>query len=232
MGLEAPVRGAVHAGGGESGEAKLVLAGGDIFRNSLERFKVGNVFHRVAGLLKQGFVHDDAIGFNDVSDAVNGVAFLKREVLGRKLAVNRGAGKVIAVILPVCKADGAVHLEQGGRFLLGHLGHQGLLIRALRSGDNSHRNAGRLRIEFCKILPLLILLGFEVEVIHGASRCGNFRILRFGRRFRRRGGFSRLGRGSRLGTFVGIAANTCDQHHGRKQKCQCLFHNRFPFIFH
>ena len=36
VGLEAPVGGAVHTGGGEGGEAQLAAAGGDVLGHSLQ----------------------------------------------------------------------------------------------------------------------------------------------------------------------------------------------------
>ena len=70
-----------------------------------------------------------------------------------------------AVILPVCQTHRAVDLEQGGSLALLHLAHQGGLVLAGSSGDNGHRHAGLLGVLSGQILPILILLGLEVQVV-------------------------------------------------------------------
>ena len=69
VGLEAPVGAALHAGGGEGGEAQLVLAGGDVLGDGLQLVEGLDVVDGVAGLLEQGLVDDDAVGLDDVGDA-------------------------------------------------------------------------------------------------------------------------------------------------------------------
>ena len=81
MCLKAPVRGAVHAGGGESGEAKLAPAGGYVLCNSLEVVKALYVVCGVACLGKELFVVDKTIGFDNVCDAVNSVTLNKGKVV-------------------------------------------------------------------------------------------------------------------------------------------------------
>ena len=58
MGLVAPVRGAVHTGGGEGREAQLVLAGGDVLGHLLQVVEALDVVNGVAGLLQQGLIGD------------------------------------------------------------------------------------------------------------------------------------------------------------------------------
>ena len=77
MGLEAPVGGAVHTGRAEGCEAELVLAGGDILSDLLEIVKGLDVINRVACLLKQGLVGDEAVGLDNVCDAEDLIAVLQ-----------------------------------------------------------------------------------------------------------------------------------------------------------
>ena len=172
MGLEAPVRGGIHAGGGEGGEAQLVLAGGDVLGDGLQGLEVGDVSNAVAGLLQQSGVGDEAVGLGQVGDAQNRVAVLQREGVVGQLAVEGGTGHVIAVVLPGLQADGAVHLEQGGSFGLGDLGLQGILVGAGGGGDDGHRDAGLSGVGGGKGLPGLSNFGLEVEVVNGAGLLG------------------------------------------------------------
>ena len=165
MGLEAPVGGAVHAGGGERGEAQLVLAGGDVLGHLLQIVKALDIVGGVAGLLQQGLVVDDAVGLNDVADARHLVPVHQGELVAGQLAGHGGAGQVIAVVLPAGQAHGTVDLEQGGGVGLGHLGLQGGLVVAGGGGEHSDLHAGLLSVQLGQLLPLGVLLGFEVQVV-------------------------------------------------------------------
>ena len=177
MGLEAPVGGRIHAGGGEgTHDAHLVLAGLHIFDNSLEGFEVvdlGNVSD--LGILQadvlghQVLVVDDAVGLDNVGNTHNGVALLQDEVVGLDVLVQLGAGQISAVLLPGSQTLGAVDLEQGGSVFLDDLGSQGLLVGAGSSGHDGDLNAGLSGIGLGQVFPLLSLFGLEVEVVHRAG---------------------------------------------------------------
>ena len=81
MGLEAPVGGAIHAGGGEGGEAQLILPGGDVLGHLLQVGEGLDVVGGVACLLQQGLVVDQAVGFDDVGNAGHGAAVHQGEVV-------------------------------------------------------------------------------------------------------------------------------------------------------
>ena len=166
MGLEAPVRRTVHAGRGESTvHAQLSLACLNIVSDLLQISKALDVVLRVAGSAQQFLVIDDAVGLDDICDAGNSVAILQCEGVAGQLTIDLTAGQIVAVILPVCQTHRAVHLEQGGSFALFHLAHQGGLVLAGSSGNDSHRHAGLLGVLGGQILPSLILLGLEVQVV-------------------------------------------------------------------
>ena len=76
-----------------------------------------------------------------------------------------------AVILPVGQTHRAVDLEQGGSFALLHLAHQGGLVLAGSGGHDGDRHAGLLGVLSGQILPILILLGLEVQVVDLAGSC-------------------------------------------------------------
>jgi len=173
MGLESPVGGGVHAGGGEGAlDAQLAGIGLDVVCDLLQGCEVGDVGLGIAGLLEQGLVVDDAVGLDDVGDAVDGGAVFQGKVVAGQLAVKFAAGEIIAVILPVCQTHGAVDLEQSGGRALGHLAGEGLLVGALGRGDDLDGNAGLLGVLSGKSLPLSVLLGLEVQVIDGTLGCG------------------------------------------------------------
>ena len=166
MGLEAPVRRTVHASGGESTvHTQLSLACLNIVSDLLQISKALDVVLRVAGSAQQFLVIDDAVGLDDICDAGNSVAILQCEGIAGQLTVQLAAGQIVAVILPVCQTHRAVHLEQGGSLALLHLAHQGGLVLAGSSGDHGHGHAGLLGVDLGQILPSLILLGLEVQVV-------------------------------------------------------------------
>ena len=166
MGLEAPVRRTVHASGGESTvHAQLGLACLDIVSDLLQIGKALDVVLGVTSGAQQLLVVDDAVGLNDVCNAGDSVAVLQGEGVAGQLAVQLAAGQVVAVILPVGQTHRAVDLEQGGSLALFHLAHQSGLILAGSGGDNGHRHAGLLGVLSGQILPILILLGLEVQVV-------------------------------------------------------------------
>ena len=166
MGLEAPVRRSIHAGGSESTiHAQLGLACLDIIGDLLQIVKALDVVLGVTGGSQQLLVVDDAVGLNDVCNAGDSVAVLQGEGVAGQFAVQLAAGQVVAVILPVGQTHRAVDLEQGGSLALFHLAHQSGLILTGSGGDNGHRHAGLLGVLSGQILPILILLGLEVQVV-------------------------------------------------------------------
>ena len=176
MGLEAPVGRTVHAGGGESTiNAQLSLAGLNVVGDLLQVIEALDVVLGVAGGGQQLLIVDDAVGLDDVSDTGNGVAVLQCKGVAGQLTVQLAVGEVQAVVLPVCQTHRAVDLEQGRSFALLHLAHQGGLVLAGSSGDNGHRHAGLLGVLSGQILPILILLGLEVQVVDLAGSCGSGR---------------------------------------------------------
>ena len=197
MGLEAPVGGTVHAGGGEGGKAQLVLAGGDVLGNLLQVGKALDVVHGVAGLFQQALVDDDAVALDDVGDAQGLVAVLEGVGVAGQLTGHGGAGQIVAVVLPVGQTHGAVDLEQGGRVALGHLAHQGGLVLAGSGGHDLNGNAGLLGVLGGQVLPVLILLGLEVQVVN-LARSGRSGAL----------GRSSLGSSGRGGLAAGSGAGT------------------------
>ena len=174
MGLETPVRRTIHAGRGESTvHAQLSLAGLNVVSNLLQVGKALDVLLLVTGSGQQFLVVDDAVGLDDVCNAGNSIAVLQCKGIAGQLAVQLAAGQVIAVILPVCQTNRAVHLEQGGSLALLHLAHQGGLILAGSCGHDGDRYAGLLGVGSSQILPGLILLRLEVQVVDFAACTGS-----------------------------------------------------------
>ena len=221
MGLVAPVRGAVHTGGGEGREAQLVLAGGDVLGHLLQVVEALDVVNAVAGLFQQGLIGDQAVAFDNVADAQHLVAVFQGVGVAGQITGDLGAGQVVAVVLPVGQADRAVDLEQGGRIALGHLAHQGGLILAGGGGHDGDRNTGLLGVLLGQILPGFVLLGLEVQVVDLAG-CISGRLGRSG------SGFS-LGFGAGTGrgsSRRGAAAAACQQtrsHSSCQSHRECLF---------
>lgn len=77
MGLEAPVRGRIHTGGGECCKAKFVLAGGDVLGNLLQVCEALDIIGGVTGLFQQGLVGDQAVALDNVADGHGGVAIFQ-----------------------------------------------------------------------------------------------------------------------------------------------------------
>ena len=218
MGLETPVRGAVHTGGGEGGEAQLSLAGGDVLGHLLQVGKGLDVIHRVTGLGQQGLVDDDAVGLDDVGNAQGGVAVFQGIGVRGQLAQDVGTGQIIAVVLPVGQTHGAVDLEEGGGSALGNLAHQGLLIGAGGGGDHGDGHAGLLGVGLGQVLPGLVLLGLEVQVVNGAGSCGS-------------GGSAFTGGSGGLGLAAAAGGQKADAKREGQQKRKYFFHLNTPFPF-
>lgn len=108
MGLVAPVRGAVHTGGGEGREAQLVLAGGDVLGHLLQVVEALDVVNAVAGLFQQGLIGDQAVAFDNVADAQHLVAVFQGVGVTGQIACDLGPAQVVAIVLPVGQADRAV----------------------------------------------------------------------------------------------------------------------------
>ena len=170
----------------------------------------------MTGLLQKSLVDDDAEALVAVADGV-GEAVLIGEVEGVSghLIPNVGVGEVVAVLAPSINGALVANLEHGGSLALVHLGGEGLLIGAGGGGDYLHGNAGLLGVGGGNLLPCLICLGLEVEVVNGALRaacsgglfCGSLGF--FG------GGVVRRLR----------AAGAQRKHHYQSQKqCNDLFH--------
>ena len=128
-----------------------------------------DVLNSVTGLSQQSLVGDDAVGLDHVSNAVNSVAVLQSEAVVGQVAVDVGAGQIVAVILPVSQTHGAVDLEQSGSLGLAHLSHQSFFVGAGSSGENGDGNTGLGGVGLGQLLPGLILLGLEVQVVDGTG---------------------------------------------------------------
>ena len=226
MGLETPVGRAVHTSGGKGTvHAQLSLASLDVVGHLLQVGKALDVVLGIASGGQQLLVVDDAVGLDDVGNGSHSVAILQGEGIAGQLTVQLAAGQVVAVILPVCQTNRAVHLEQGGSFALLHLAHQGGLVLAGSGGDNGHRHAGLLGVLSGQILPILILLGLEVQVVDlavclcsGAGSSG-----RTGSRGSGAAGGAAAGSQTQSsgGNASGLQEVTTSDH---------LFHNKFSFL--
>ena len=226
MGLETPVRRTIHTSGGKGTvHAQLSLASLDVVSHLLQIVKALDVVLGIASGGQQLLVVDDAVGLDNVGDSGNGVAILQCEGIAGQLTVQLAAGQVVAVILPVGQTHRAVDLEQGGSLALLHLAHQGGLVLAGSSGNHGHGHAGLLGVDLSQILPSLILLGLEVQVVDlavclcsGAGSSG-----RTGGRGS--GAAGRTAAGSQTqssgGNASGLQEVTTSDH---------LFHNKFSFL--
>ena len=168
MGLESPVRGAVHTCRGKCRKAKLRGACCDILGYLFQIREGLDIVDSVACLLQQCLIYNQSVGLDYICDAVYGVVFLQRVVIAGQLSVDIGSCQVIAVILPVCQTHRSVYLEQGRSAALAHLTHQSGLIVTGCCRYNGYRNAGLVGISLCQVLPLLILLRFEVQIVYRA----------------------------------------------------------------
>ena len=167
MGLESPVGGAVHTGGGESVKAELCGAGMNVISDSLQGLEVLDFVHGMTGLLDESLVGDDAVGFDNVRNAAN-LAFgiLQSEILAGEFLGDGCVGQISAIILPVCQTDRAVDLEQGGSVCLCDFGCECGLVGAFCCGQNVNLHAGLLGVQLGEILPLLILLRLELQIVN------------------------------------------------------------------
>jgi hypothetical protein len=77
MAGEAPAGGTVQTGGSEGVKAQLGSARMDIFHDGLEGGKVGDLGERVAGLLEQRGVDDDAVALVAITDRGDFTGFFK-----------------------------------------------------------------------------------------------------------------------------------------------------------
>ena len=146
MGLPAPLFARGHGGGGEHAlNAQLVLEGGHVLNDGLERVEALDLVHggilgglvlRGEVLVHDGVVVDDAVALDHVGDAVHGVALGHGQRLIGKHVVKLGVGKVEAVVLPALQTHRAVDLEDGGGVGLGDLRAQRLLVGAGGGGDD------------------------------------------------------------------------------------------------
>ncbi len=139
----------------------------------LQVIKALDVVLGVTGGAQQLFVVDDAVSLDDVCDTGNGVAVFQGKGVTGQLAVELAVGQVQAVIFPVCQTHRAVDLEQGRSLALLHLAHQGSLILAGSGGHDGDRHAGLLGVLSGQILPILILLGLEVQVVDLTGSAGS-----------------------------------------------------------
>ena len=204
----------------------------DVIRNSLERFKIGDVIERVASLLQERGVDDDAKGLIAVRNGFDSAGFIVQVVLiGGHFLVDRRVGQIQHIVVPIGETLRIAALEERRCAILAHLRVERIRIGAGSSSDHLYRHAGLFGVSRRQLLPCSVSFRLKVEVIHGTgSRSGRFRIRGFGRLLRRSGGISRYRRLGWIDGLVGIAANACKNHHGRKENCQSLFHCLVPFV--
>ena len=204
MAGETPGGRAVQTGGGEGVEAQLTGTGVNVISNGLQGVEVGDLIQRVAGLLQQRLVDDDAVGLQAVGNGDDlAVGVLQSVVFGSQLIVHSAVAQVIAEIAP--SGDAAlVALEQGGSAVLVHLGNEHGLILAGSGSNDLDRHAGLISVGLGQSLPGLLGLGLEVQVIDTAG-------------------------GSVTVTFalcaaVSAASDQRQSHHKSKDQCKKLFH--------
>ena len=166
MGLESPVRRAVHTCGCKCAESKLVLSCSDIFYDFLKAVEICDVFCCVSCFFQQRLVVDNTIVLNNVGDTSHLVAVHQCEAVVRQLSCDVGTRQVIAVILPACKSNRSVYLEQRRRVCLCHLGLQRFLIFSGRCCQDCHRHTCLFCISFSQLLPVLICLRLEVQIVY------------------------------------------------------------------
>ena len=223
MAGEAPGGAAVHACGGESGEAQLVLAGGDVFHNSLQGLEVGDLVDGVAGFSKQGLVDDDAVALVAIADGAElAVCVIEHVSVGAQLVSNGSAGQVQAVLAPGVHSGGVADNEQGGCVGLVHLGGEGLVVGAGSGGDDLYGNAGLFGVHLGDLLQSLVGFGLEVQPVDGA--CGGCALLS--------GSGALFCGGCALCGSCGFAACAQGEYHGKAEnKCENLFHLlRSPYL--
>ena len=180
MGLEAPVRAGIHAGGGEGAQhAQFVLPGLNVVSDGLQGREVvdlGSVLDngaiQRAVLGQQVLVVDQAVGLDDVGQTQHLTVLLQGEVVALELLVDLGIAQVQAVVAPGLQTHRAVHLKQGRRFGLFDLGAQGVFIGAGGGGHNGHGHTGLLGVHLGQSFPLFSLLGLEVQIVNRAGSGG------------------------------------------------------------
>ena len=167
MAGETPAGGTVQTGRGEGIEAQLGSAAVDIVGNLLQGLKVGDVGQLVASLLQQSLVYDDAECLIAVTDG-NGLARFVLQVkgVGGHFLHDVGVGQVVAVLAPGPYCAGVAYLEHGGSSVLIHLGGQHLVISTGSRSQNGYGNTGLIGVQLRQILPSLVSLGLEVEIIN------------------------------------------------------------------
>ena len=173
MAGEAPGGAAVHAGGGEGGEAQLVLAGGDVLDDSLQGLEVGDVLNGIAGLGQQSLVDDDAVALIAVTDGADlALGILQDVSVGVQLVEHIGAGQIVAELAPGVHSGGVAHDEHGGSLVLIHLGGQGVVVGAGSSGHDLDGHTGLLGVQASDLLQSLVGLGLEVQPVNTAGSLG------------------------------------------------------------
>jgi len=130
MCFESPVRGSVHTCRCESTfDSKLVLSCLNIICYFLQCLKIVDLICRLDHsaihltiFLKKRFVVNNSICFNYICDTINCTAvILQYKIIAFYIFVNIAVLQVIAIILPGCKSNRSVNLEQCRNLILGHL---------------------------------------------------------------------------------------------------------------
>ena len=218
MAGEPPGGGAVKAGGAEGIEAQLCSACMDIVGNSLESIEVGDFIDRMAGLLEQSLVYDDAERLVAVTGGKHFAVLAKEvEVIGGHFLVEVGVLQIEAVLAPGVQSTLVAALEQRGGLALVHLGGQSGLIVAGSSGNDLYGYSGELGVLLSQLLPSGVGFGLEVEIIDGTGCSGLLGGLLRGRRSAFLGGFSLVCSRCRTGCHR-------EYHSNSQQQCQKLLH--------
>ena len=97
----------------------------------------------------------------------------KRRWIKNAIPLYRLFGTPQAVYQYIGSYFGAVDLEERGSLALAHLSHQLGLVLTGRRGDHGDGHAGLLGVDLGQGLPLLILLGLEVQVVNLALGGGS-----------------------------------------------------------
>ena len=215
MAGETPGGGAVQTGGGEGVEAQLTGAGVDVIGHGLQGGEVGDLVQGVTGLGQQGLVHDDAEGLIAVTDGQQlAVLAIEVEVVGGEFLGEVGVGEVIAILAPGLDGAGVAALEHGGGAVgLIHLDGESVVVLAGGGGDDLHGDTGLLGVLLGQILPGLVRLGLEVQVV---DRAGGFR--------------AGSGAGCRGGVAVAAASQQSQAQAGRQHKSERFLHLLFLLI--
>ena len=186
----------------------------DVLGHGLQGLEVGDVAQLIAGFLQQGLVDDDTKGLIAVTNSLGSAILNQVEVAGGHLVQHLGAGEIQAVVAPVQQGLGIAALEQGGSLALAHLSGQGGVVLAGGGGDDLDLNAGLLGVQLGQILPGLVSLGLEVQIIDLAGS----------------GGCGVAIRGSRGGLSLAAAGGQQTEAKGQgQQKRKYFFHLDTPF---